>query len=309
MSNLGVDCKGGKNGGVEMPSILASMKELRETLTKTLSDVEGQILKYEELIAAEVERRNCIQHRCNENPFGLKKETRRLATYFWCKGLLITSIQESTPIVRARYNLAKTILDAQDALLPVLRFLYGRKDDAYCISNLSATDKTSVCNFLAQLKRMQWLDYEKKKDLISVSRKIPKDQYVFFNGGWAEDAARYVIEKTLHDLDIPFNKSFREVKVEGVSGKGNVHEFDFVVEFEDRFYIFEMKTGALGVERWIDHARMFNDAKGVNRFLMCSNDDSINARLFQPYRLFHLKTLDSEFGEYVKQEFLRKTAV
>lgn len=83
----------------------------------------------------------------------------------------------------------------------------------------------------------------------------------------------------------------------------DVHEFDFIVEFKDRIYIFETKTGSLGVERWIDHARRFNDWPGLNRFLMCCADSGLNAKLFQPYRLFHLGALQTEFGEYLKTEF------
>lgn len=86
--------------------------------------------------------------------------------------------------------------------------------------------------------------------------------------------------------------------------KKSIHEFDFIVEFKDRFFIFETKTGSLGVERWIEHARMFNDREGPNRFLMCTAMNDLPGRIFQPYRLFHLDTLAvAEFTEYVRREF------
>ena len=129
-------------------------------------------------------------------------------------------------------------------------------------------------------------------------------------GGFYENIPRMLPEGALAKIKkdsypvLPiFNMMAREGKVEDIGGRGKKHEFDFIVEFRDRIFIFETKTGALGVERWIDHARMFNDAKGPNRFLMCCSDDSLNAKLFQPYRLFHLNTLTDEFGEYVKHEF------
>ena len=167
---------------------------------------------------------------------------------------------------------------------------------------------TAVCNFLTQLQKIGWLTWSKKGEVVSFKRTIPNEQYVFFNGGWAEEATRYLIEKTLHDLKIPSSKTYREVKVDAIGPEQDVHEFDFIVEFKDRIYIFETKTGSLGVERWIDHARRFNDRPGLNRFLMCSADSGLNAKLFQPYRLFHLGALQAEFGEYLKTEFGARNA-
>lgn len=269
---------------------MTRLRTLRDSLSATLEGVER------ELNACEAEM-SC------ENEYLRMKRTHTLATYFKGKGLLITSLQGCTSLTKQKYALAKTIHNSQEALLPVVRFLYQRKGDEIDLSESDAVKKAAVCNFLTQLGKMGWICWTKRKDIVSVERKIPKAQYVFFNGGWAEDATRYLIEKTLHDVGVPHRGTYREVKVEAVAGQGDVHEFDFIVEFRDRIYIFETKTGSLGIERWIDHARMFNDADGLNRFLMCCNDDSLKAKLFQPYRLFHLKTLTEEFGEYVKSEF------
>ena len=240
---------------------------------------------------------------CRANKFLHDRRTRRLAEYFKDKGLLITSLQETTPLLKTRYKIAKMIYGAQNALVPVLKVLYARKVDEYDLKGLSTGDKTAVCNFMTQLQKIGWLTWSKKGEVVSFKRTIPNEQYVFFNGGWAEEATRYLIEKTLHDLKIPSSKTYREVKVDAIGPEQDVHEFDFIVEFKDRIYIFETKTGSLGVERWIDHARRFNDRPGLNRFLMCSADSGLNAKLFQPYRLFHLGALQAEFGEYLKAEF------
>lgn len=287
----------------EIEEHINHLKTLRDSLAAVVKDVEVELKKQEGLLAEKIAAEESMRDACKRNKFLHTKRTHCLAAYFKDKGLLITSLQECTSMTKARYGLAKTIFNTQQALLPVLKFLYSRKGDSISIADLGATDKTAVCNFLTQLKKMGWLEWVKQKDEISVERRIPNDQYVFFNGGWAEEATRYLIEKTLHELNVPHKATYREVKVEDISGRGEKHEFDFIVEFKDRIFIFETKTGSLGVERWIDHARMFNDDNGPNRFLMCCNDDSLNARLFRPYRLFHLKTLTDEFGEYVKREF------
>lgn len=282
---------------------MTRLRTLRDSLSAALSGVEGELKECEKRMSREAESAAAVRETCRRNEYLGTKRTHALATYFKDKGLLITSLQECTALTKQKYALAKTIHNWQKALLPVVRFIYQRKGDDFDLSRLEAVEKAAAYNFLTQLEKMSWICWTKRKDIVSVERKIPKEQYVFFNGGWAEDATRYLIEKTLHDVGVPHKGTYREVKVEAVEGGANVHEFDFIVEFGDRIYIFETKTGSLGVERWIDHARMFNDADGLNRFLMCCNDDSLNAKLFQPYRLFHLKTLTEEFGEYVKREF------
>ncbi len=282
---------------------IIKLRTLRDSLSTVLARVEEELKEFEERLAHEVETAANICAECEKNEFLKTKRTRSLAAYFKDKGLLITSLQECTALTKQRYALAKTILAAPKALLPVAKFLYRRDKNEYDVSRLDAEEKVAVRNFLTQLRKMEWISWTKQKDQFTVERKIPKEHYVFFNGGWAEDATRYLIEKTLHDICVPYKKTYREVKVRNIAGHGNSHEFDFIVEFTDRIYIFETKTGVLGVERWIDHARMFNETNGLNRFLMCSNDDTLNAKLFLPYRLFHLNALENEFGEYVKREF------
>lgn len=291
--------KGGVSVKDDIQKQITKLRVLRDSLSHALAEVEGELKECEGQLEADA----AIRAMCEANEFLRTKRTRALADYFRDKGLLITSLQECTDLTKQRYKLAKMIFNAPEALLPVVKLLYQRKEDRLDVSGYDAVAKTAVCNFLTQLDKMKWIDWTKQKDLITIEQKIPKEHYAFFNGGWAEDATRYLIEKTLHDIHIPHKGTYREVKVRDITGHGNVHEFDFIVEFKDRIYIFETKTGALCVDRWIDHARMFNESKGLNRFLMCCNDDTLNAKLFQPYRLFHLKTLPDEFCEYVKREF------
>lgn len=279
------------------------MKSRKEALEAELKLVADELAECEGRLKAEQKRAAAVEAACLANKFLHDRRTRRLAEYFKVKGLLITSLQETTPLLKTRYKIAKMIYGAQNALVPVLKVLYARKVDEYVLAGLSTDDKTAVCNFLTQLQKIGWLTWIKKGDVVSFKRTIPKEQYVFFNGGWAEEATRYLIEKTLHDLKIPCSKTYREVKVDAIGPEQDVHEFDFIVEFKDRIYIFETKTGSLGVERWIDHARRFNDWPGLNRFLMCCADSGLNAKLFQPYRLFHLGALQAEFGEYLRAEF------
>lgn len=285
---------------------IRGLEACRSALRRELEVIDAELERCQVRLDEERARQESERKAYDENPFLRDKKTRRLAEYFKSKGLLITSIQPLSPLIQKRYRLAKTIQAAKTALVPFLKFLYDRKLDSYDLSHLKDTEKVSLRNFLTQLKVLEWLDFDwsTNSNTVIVKRKIPKDQYVFFNGGWAEEATRYQIERTLHDLGVPFRATYREVKVEGLPGTKSVHEFDFIVEFKDRVYIFETKTGSLGVERWIEHARMFNDVQGLNRFLMCTVLNDLPSKIFQPYRLFHLDTLADEFADYVRREFL-----
>ena len=284
-----------------------SLEMLKTALSQNLQMVDDELnaalaeLKREQDETAEL--RKLLKH----NKFYHDKKTHCLAEYFKGKGYLITEIGEVSETSKAKYALAKHILISVDVFEPWLRFIYERKENVYSIDELEGSAKTAVCNFCTQLKKMGWLEWSKDKKSITIDRKIPKTEYSFFNGGWAEDATRYLIERTLHDSNVKCRAIYRGVKLEkyGVERNKDIHEFDLIVEFKDRFYIFETKSGAtLGVERWIDHARLFNDLKGGNKFIMCCNDDAVDARLFRPYRLFHLNSIANEFSEMLKKEFL-----
>ena len=290
----------GKN---ELIGRVHELEALKKTLEESLQSVDRELTKIQDEVKdiEENEKRICDLY--NGNAFINTKRTRKIAQFFKDKGYVITSLQEASPETKQRYNLAKNILSAQDALLPILRIIYKGEEDRFPISNLPATDKATVCNFFTQLSRLGWIDFSKTKTEIIFTRKIPKNALSFFNGMWAEDAIRYLIEKTLHELGITFVNTFREIKIQSVNPtKGdNIHEFDFIVEFKDRFFIFESKTGALGPARWIDHARKFDE--GPNRFFMCSKDSALNPKLFQPYILFHIDAMQEEFGTFLKKEF------
>lgn len=290
----------------QMIQHVQSLEACRSALQRELEVIDIELARCQERLNEERVRNETVQKAYDVNAFLHDKKTRRLAEYFKSKGLLITSIQPLSPLIQKRYRLAKTIHTAKTVLVPFLRFLYDRKSESYDFSQLKDTEKVSLRNFLTQLKVLEWLDFDwsTTSNTVTVKRKIPKDQYVFFNGGWAEEATRYQIERILHDLGVPSRATYREVKVEGLPGTKSVHEFDFIVEFKDRVYIFETKTGSLGVERWIEHARMFNDVQGPNRFLMCTALNDLPSKIFQPYRLFHLDTLAEEFADYVRREFL-----
>lgn len=141
-------------------------------------------------LEAEQAQQAAEQKAFEANAFLHDKKTRRLAEYFKTKGLQIKSIQEVSPLIKKRYRLAKTVLDARAALEPLMVFLYQRKSDVYDVSRLSFSEKVSARNFLDQLKSFGWLEFEWPSSFseVKVRRSIPREQYIFFNGGWVEEA-------------------------------------------------------------------------------------------------------------------------
>ena len=221
-------------GSANLTDRIWRLRSRKEALEAELKLVADELAECEGRLKAEQERAAAVEAACSANKFLHDRRTRRLAEYFKDKGLLITSLQETTPLLKTRYKIAKMIYGAQNALVPVLKVLYARKVDEYNLKGLSTGDKTAVCNFMTQLQKIGWLTWSKKGEVVSFKRTIPNGQYVFFNGGWAEEATRYLIEKTLHDLKIPSSKTYREVKVDAIGPEQDVHEFDFIVEFRDR---------------------------------------------------------------------------
>jgi len=285
---------------------IRALESLNAALTSSLRVTEEELSCAISELKREQDEAETLRVLLKNNKFHHDKKTHNLAAYFKAKGYLITEIGEVSETSKAKYALAKHILSEVEVFKPFLRFVYERKDTVYDITGLEATAKTAVCNFCTQLKKMGWLEWTKDKTSITIERRIPKAEYPFFNGVWAEDATRYLIEKTLHGSIVKSRAVYRNVKLErfcAERGK-DVHEFDLIVEFKDRFYIFETKSGVtLGVERWIDHARLFNGGKSGDRFIMCCNYDTVDARLFRPYRLLHLNRIVEEFSELLRQEF------
>ncbi len=51
----------------------------------------------------------------------------------------------------------------------------------------------------------------------------------------------------------------------------------------------------------IDRTRLFDGGK--NRFITCNADETLNAVIFHPFRLFSLPTLEAQFLEMLQADF------
>ena len=106
---------------------------------------------------------------------------------------------------------------------------------------------------------------------------------------------RSLIESTLQDFakehKCPFDVFFnvKLAKIDSSKTSSDM-ELDIVAQLRDRFYIFETKTGILGIDKWVARAKMFSvDQK--SRFITCCADETIPAYLFEPYQFVPLSAL------------------
>ena len=78
-------------------------------------------------------------------------------------------------------------------------------------------------------------------------------------------------------------------------------QLDVVVQLKERFYVFETKTGILGIDKWVARAKMFSvDHK--SRYITCCADETIPPRLFAPYHLVSLSQLKEKMSEMLEKD-------
>lgn len=248
-----------------------------------------------------------------ENQYVKDPTTRPLAEYCRSLGYSIVGCQIQEPD-SGFYAIAKTILKRREDAVPFLKELYkrhGDKEFSYSIAELPADRKTDLLNICTEMKKNGWISFTKNKSKteLLVTSSIPNKDKSFLNGGWAEEANRYLVNKVLTDYSSKHKIKFKyrvfwDVKLkllEAENNNLNNMQLDIVSKINDRFYVFETKSGVLGIDKWVERAEIFN--KDGNRFITCCMDSSINPKLFQPYRLLSLERLEEQLVDLLDRDF------
>ena len=246
-----------------------------------------------------------------ENPYVKDRTTRRLAEYCRSLGYFIVGCQKTKEPASVFYAIAKTILKRREDAVPFMKELYrqGKKEFSYPIAGLPADRKTDLLNICTEMRKNGWISFTntKNKSEILVTSSFPKAARNFLNGGWAEEANRYLVNKVLTDYAGSHKlkyKVFWDVRLKQIdSDRSNSHDMqlDLAVQINDIFYIFETKSGALGIQKWVERAQIFN--QNGNRFLTCCTDSSVNPKLVQPYRLLALDYLEKQLIALLDYDF------
>jgi uncharacterized small protein (DUF1192 family) len=278
---------------------LAHLEYLRTVLDERLA-----------VIQQEAKRCQAEQQRLQDDKYAAKKDTRKLAEFFWARGLFIVNLQTGAR-TQDQYALAKQLWRARAVCLPFIKALSRNKEASFVYPKqpLSPTETTDIKNLCDTLKKHGYLAYAVRPDGFEISPSLKGTQKYFLSGSWAEEVTLYLIDKALkkfaqkHSLG---HRLFWDVKLKRIdSDKDNSHDMqlDLVAEVEDRFYIFETKSGfVLSIDKWVDRTRLFDDGK--NRFITCTADDKLNPLIFKPFRLFALQTLEEQFTGVLQEDFI-----
>ncbi len=255
-----------------------------------------------------------------ENQYVKDPATRPLAEYCRSLGYSIVGCQIQEPESEF-YPIAKKIWKFREDAVPFLKELYKRHGDkdgfSYSIAELPPDRKTDFLNICTKMKKNGWISYtqNKSKTELLVTSSIPKKNKSFLNGGWAENVNRYLVNKVLTDYSANHKKTikyrvFWDVKLkllESENNNLNDMQLDIVVQINDRFYVFETKSGTLGIQKWVERAEIFN--RDGNRFLTCCIDySSVDPKLFQPYSLLSLEHLEEQLIALLDLDFPQSDA-
>ena len=208
------------------------------------------------------------------------------------------------------YALAKQIWKGRQVLIPFIKNIPKKKATTFVhnLKDLSPDDANKIRNLCEVLAKKQWISYKKQNDGLEITTSLTGLQKNFISGIWAEEITLYLIAKTLKDFTEKRHlkyKIFWDLKLKKIypETKHLVDmQLDLVAEVDDRYYIFETKSGAIhGVEHWVERTHLFQN--NTHRFITCNADENLNPVLFAPLRLFSLQTLESQFNALLKEDF------
>ena len=243
--------------------------------------------------------------------FGQRK-TRPLAEFFGGLGYRILSFiakEEQT----LEYRTAKLAWEIRTIAIPFMkgfaRMPVG-EERQFVFEGLSASDKTDFLNLCKAFKSFGWMEYSHTRQQMTYARCAVKGAVPFMTGGWAELVNRFMVLRTLAEFAREHSCSydvFLNVRLARIEKKIDIPdmELDIVVQLNDRFYVFETKSGfLLGVDKWVDRARMFASTKRA-RFMTCCTDDAIPIEAFRPFILLPLSTLEERLAKMLAHDLGR----
>jgi len=264
----------------------------------------AQSILAERLAAAKQERDGL-----REDIYAKNKVTKRLAEFFKAHGLYIVDLQHGARS-KELYALAKQMWRSWAVLVPFIKRLSANKNTAfvYDTTGLSAAQTNDLYNLCHVLASKKWISFTKGQAGFEITPSLTRAQKRFLHGAWAEEVTLYLIDKTLKGFTRTRHLKYRlfwDAKLKRHDPRTDNltdMQLDLIAQVGDRFYVFETKSGAvLSIDKWVDRTRLF-DLMG-NRFITCTADPSLNPKMFEPFRLFALPTLDEQFLELLQADF------
>lgn len=244
--------------------------------------------------------------------FFKKRKTRKLASFVAELGYRIFDFtKKEQPLSTKRAALL--MFRIKEYAVPIFRKFVAKahqKQDVP-LDGLEPEVKTTFLQLCDAFERLGWIETERTKHEIKIRRLNDKEAAQFWHGSWAEVVNRSLIESTLQDFakehkcrfDIFFDMKL--VKIESEKAIPDM-QLDIIAQLKDRFYIFETKTGILGIDKWVARAKMFTvDQK--SRYITCCADETIPPYLFEPYQLVPLSRLKQEMVKLLNGDLIQNT--
>ena len=250
-----------------------------------------------------------------DNPFFSDPATRDITQFFLSKEFLIVS---HNPLAKEKSAIAKRAWTCYDKVKPLFKQLArARQKFQYCFpDDKQHTGKSTFFQLIKTIQELGVIEFERKKNWLTIIPKKNADWSNFFDGVWVEYVGRWLIEEAVkkYNLENPplHHGIWSNVKLKKLDSRQSVDkELDIVLNIRDKakvnhhIYIFEIKSGKnLDIEGWVDSARLFQDSQEKNiRFITCCTDPDVDPMIFAPYRLCSLQNLCKQLTDFLSRDF------
>ena len=289
-------------------------------MTKSSSPIPDMTARQAELDALIVAR-DVLQRQIDErvrirnqellenDSFFKERKTRKLASFFAELGYRILDFTKKEQPLSTK-QAALLMFRIKEYAVPIFKKFVAKacKKQIIPLDDLEPKVKTTFLQLCDAFERLEWIATERGKHEITICRLNDKEAAQFWFGGWAEVVNRSLVESTLQDFakehKCPFDIFFdmKLVKIESEKATPDM-QLDIIAQLKDRFYIFETKTGILGIDKWVARAKMFTvDQK--SRYITCCADETIPPYLFEPYTLLPLSQLKEQMTRMLKEDLI-----
>lgn len=245
--------------------------------------------------------------RLESDSFFKARKTRLLAKYVGALGFRILDYKsKEKPSPEA--SVARLMFRIKNRAVPIFKEL-AKKDNRESVvdfGDFGPEEKSTLIQLCEAFKGFGWISVERSRTELKIRSGRKKQAIQFWNGGWAEIVNRSIIESTLQTFAKEHKLSydiFYDVKLVRLASEKDSPDMqlDVVARVDDRFYVFETKTGVLGIDKWVDRAKLFSrDQK--SRFVTCCIDEKIPVQWFRPFCLVPLGRLEGVMSKWLKDD-------
>ena len=238
------------------------------------------------------------------------KLTKAFAEFVGERGFEIANEDEVRQQPDEDYKLARQIFRNKRVLLPLLTKLaveVNAKKRTFKFHVPNAEDRGHLRNFLLELKKIGYAtELTRMKSDFSVQLSSDEHQLRFFRSAWAEQCFRYaistVVSEFCNDKGLS-QKMYQNVKLARKGESDLFTELDLVVQIENRFYLFEVKSGPkVNIMQWARREAAFVTEGGPARQIVCTIHDNIPANIFEPQILMTIGGIQSRLKRLLKSE-------